>query len=525
MFVDYERALQISGTSPVHSVSNQPFDFRFISRLDTLTGHPWENIYDPPSEIYSSLHFRIGLHDPETKSSWRSLKPGGINNGAIWEGRGLTSSITTGIYFQYRNISASFRPILIYNQNRDFALSRYPPRSIRSGSQFLRSEYSSPFYNIDLPQRFGSEPFYTFDPGPSFLKADFKGFEAGISNQNRWWGPAMQYPIILSNNAPGFRHFFAGTNEPKDIYIGDLETTMFWGKLKESDYFDNQTFNDERFITGFTLSVSPKPTPNLSLGFSRVFYRTLPPEGIPLNNLFIAFDAFTKSSFTSESSPGGNDEFSQMFSLFGRWVFPDSGFEFYGEWARNDHSWNVRDALGEPEHSRAYTAGLQKTLTLNNGNLFAFNAEIVHLETSKTRSLRSDASYYTHGIVHQGYSHRGQNLGSGTGPGSSGQLVKGKYYFKNGMISTWMRRTVYNNDFLFRSNIMLQEPENRGMPKYWLHNFELGMGSSLVLFLHDWETEVGLELMREFNDDFLYKNDKTHLALNIRFRYRLSSLR
>lgn len=527
LFVDYERVLQAEDILPVHSISNQPFSFEYLSRLDTLPNHPWNNISPFSVNSIHSRQMRVKLYDPELKTYWRNLEPGGINNGAIWEGRGFTSAFSTGIFARYRFLSASVRPMIIYNQNRSFTLSRYPVQRFSSQRSNQRSEFSNPFFKIDLPQQFGNEPFWTFNPGPSYLKADFKGFEAGLSNQNRWWGPAQQYPIIMSNNAPGFWHFFAGTHEPKDIYIGHLETTFIWGKLIESDYFDQQSFNDERYITGMTMSLTPRPLPNLTFGFSRIFVRTLPPEGIPPKDLFRVFGSFTKVSQVSDQIPSGNDKFDQMISLYSRWVFPKSGFELYLEWVRNDHSWNWRDALGEPEHSSGYTAGVQKTFAFSNGNIMAVNAEIIHVEeTGNAQNIRPTGSFYTHGTVLQGYTHKGQVIGSGTGPGSSSQFINGKYYFSGGKISGWVRRTVYNDDYLYnRSNGIAEQPENSGLQKYWLHNFELGIGSALVLFHNQWETEFGIELMREYNDDFLYKNDQTHVAIQFRLRYRLSNLR
>jgi hypothetical protein len=72
---------------------------------------------------------------------------------------------------------------------------------------------------------------------------------------------------------------------------------------------------------------------------------------------------------------------------------------------------------------------------------------------------------------------------------------------------------------------MMNEPENRGMQKYWLHNFEIGGGISAVYFFNRFETEAGLELVKEFNEDFLYRNDLMHVALQFRLRYLISSLR
>lgn len=532
LFVDYERVLHVHGILPDHNASRQPLSNRHINRLDTLSNHPWEALFTPISGVshnsrtphnsdvpYNISRFGItlSLHDPEMQTWWRNLRPGGINDGAVWQGRGFTSSLSTGMHLHWRFLSASVRPLFILNQNRDFPLSRYPV-----GGE--RSKFSYPFQRMDIPQRFGDRPFWSVDAGPSYLKADYRGFEAGMSNQNRWWGPALHYPIIMGNSAPGFPHVFAGMGEPKDIYIGDLEATAIWGVLHESDYFDDRSFNDERFITGLTMSFNPVPVPDLTVGYSRVYYRFLPPEGIPTREVFKVFEPFTKSNISSENNPGGGDVYDQLLSLFGRWVFPGSGFEMYGEWSRNDHAWDLRDALGDPQHSQGYMAGFQKTFTLTNANILAVNAEIVNITANTARS-RGQGTYYKHGLVSQGYTQKGQPLGLGMGPGTNSQLLNGKYYFSKGKISAHIRRTAYNNDFLYRSNAMLDQPGNSGVRKYWLHNFELGLGSSVVWFYAQWEAEFGFELMREFNEDYIYKNDQTNLAFHLRLRYRLSPLR
>lgn len=517
-YVNYERVLHVHGILPPHSATAQPLKQSHLAPMDTLLAHPWQQVYHPSSQITGSEHWEVGAYDPEVRTAWRNLRPGGMNNGAVWEGRGFTTSMTAGVYARYRFLSAAFRPQVIHTQNRDFSLSRYEPRG-------ERSEFAYPFYNMDRPQRFGEEPFWRFYPGQSFIKADYMGFEAGWANQNRWWGPAMHYPIIMSNNAPGFHHYFLGTSKPQDIYIGELETTLLWGRLQESDYFDELAYNDERYITGLNISINPSPVPNLTLGFNRVYYRVLPPEGVPVSDLFKVFEVLTKSSRATGDNPSGGDNFTQMLSLYGRWVFPDSGFEVYGEWARNDHAWNMRDALGEPEHARSYMAGFQKTFRLPDENLLAINAEIVNLENTNPRRLRSQGSIYQHSTNRQGYTHHGQLMGAATGPGSNSQILTGNYFFGNGKVSGWIRRTVYDNDVLFRSDVMMEEPENENVAKYWLHNFEVGGGSSLTWFHSAWEAELSLEYMREFNQDFLYKNDRNHITMHVRLRYRLSSLR
>lgn len=526
LMVDYERVLRVEGILPSRSILNKLYQNKDLQRLDTLSNHPWQKVNYTSLNIIDQKNFSASIYDPEYTSYWRNLEPGGINDGAVWQGRGVTSSFSTGLFLKYRFLSASVRPLIIHNQNVDFPLSRYTLEDDQFKSSNPRSKFSYPFdKRIDFPQRFGSKPFWTFDPGPSYLKVAIEGFETGLSNEQRWWGGAMHYPIIMSNNAPGFWHFFLGTENPKDIYIGNVQATILWGKLIESEYFDQQSFNNERYISGVNLSYQPTFVPNLTLGFSRVFMRNLPPEGIPVNDLWVVFGSFVKSKSVSDEEPGGNDTFDQMLSISGRWVFPESGFEIYGEWARNDHSWNLRDAAGEPGHSRGYTFGLQKTHKLSNQNILAVNAEIVQLETTKTSIVRSDGSYYAHRFVRQGYTQYGQIMGVGYGPGSNSQVLKGKYFFPKGKISSWFRRTVFNNDYLYSSNEIIQQPENQGLRRFWLHNFDMGIGASLALFFDQVETEIGFELMREFNDDYLYKDNKTHLMLNFRLRYRISDLR
>ena len=519
LFTEYERVLQLQGIVPLHSVMNQPYSNDLVALPDTLGPHPWKGMAPPLFTPDRSRDFYLSAHDPELKSYWRSARPGGSNDGAVWQGRGLTTAFTGGVFLKFRNFSASIRPVVIYNQNSDFGLSPYPTPS-------GRSEYAWPFGNLDQPQRSGDAPFWTFDPGPSFIRADAWGWAAGISNQNLWWGPARQNAILMSNNAPGFPHLFLGTGRPKDIGIGKLETKLFWGKLLESDYFDRVDYNNERYITGLILAYSPEFVPGLTVGGGRIFYETIPPEGIPPADLLKVFEGFLKKRFRSAGNEGGNDLSDQILSFYGRWAFPESGFEVYGEWSRTDHSWDLRDFLSEPEHTRAYTVGLQKTFGLSHGRILALNAELTQLEAGKTSLFRAAGSYYLHHRSIQGYTHRGQLLGAGIGPGSNSQHLSGEYYFEKGRLSLWVRRVVYNNDFLYRSNAMMQDGLNSpNVRKYWLHNVELFLGSSLTWFHKRTETSLDLALSRMLNEHYIYRNDLTQLSIGLSFRYHLSPLR
>lgn len=522
IYQDYLRTLQINGTllqsdeSSTHYLKTDSL----ITVPDHLGPHPWDNL--PPEVLkHNDLSDSpiIVPHDPILRTYWQSLEPGGNQDGPVWQGRGFTNDLSTGFFASYGIFSASIRPHVIFTQNKSFTLSPYSTNP-------NRSEYSYPLGNIDWPQRFGNSAYWSLYPGNSYIRADYSGWTTGISNELMRWGPARKNALLLDSNAPGFRHFFIGTSKPKDIYIGQLQTKLFWGRLKESDYFDENPSNNKRYITGITLSISPEPAPGLKFGINRIFYETIPPEGIPVGNLFKVFEAFTKINFANDSNAGGNDQSDQLLSLFGQWRFPESGLEIYGEWARTDHSWNWRDFFTEPEHSRGYTLGLEKTISLSNNRILSINGELTQLESSKTGEFRPDPTFYVHGTAIQGYTNRGQLLGASIGPGSSSQYIDGTLYFDKGRFKVFGQRVAQNNDFLYQSDAMLnsniQSPDN---PKYWLHNIEFRFGASYVYFYKQIEAEIGFTYRRELNDHYIYKNDKNHLGIALALRYRLSQLR
>ena len=494
-------------------------DSKSLDQLDSLDQHPWKGLDKSLLRNNKKSTWEITPYDLNLLSYWQSLEPGGWHDGPAWQGRGFTTDFSAGFYLRYGILSASIRPHLIYNQNRSFGLSPYSTRS-------NRSDFAYPLTNIDWPQRFGNDPFWTLDLGNSYIRADYWGWTTGISNEQMRWGPSRQNALLMDSNAPGFRHFFIGTTEPKDIYIGNLETKILWGKLIESDYFDNNTENNERYISGLNLSFTPKPTPGLTLGINRIFYETIPPEGIPVGDLFKIFEAFTKVNSTSNTNTGGNDQGDQLVSIYGKWTFPQSGLEIYGEWARTDHSWNWRDFFTEPEHSRGYTVGLQKTFELKNRRILSINTELTQVEASKTGVFRGFPTFYVHSRSQQGYTNRGQILGAAIGPGSSSQYIDGSLFFGNGRVKVFAQRVAQNNDFLYESNAMLAEKiQNPTNNKYWLHNVEMRFGASLLYNYKQFETGIGFTFRRELNDDYIYKNDKIHLGIEMSIRYRISGLR
>src|SRR5690606_14814610 len=74
----------------------------------------------------------------------------------------------------------------------------------------------------------------------------------------------------------------------------------------------------------------------------------------------------------------------QIFSFFGRWVFPESGMEIYGEWGRTERPASIRDFLEAPNHTQGYTVGAAWTGPVRDSLLISIGAEATNLELSST---------------------------------------------------------------------------------------------------------------------------------------------
>jgi hypothetical protein len=117
-------------------------------------------------------------------------------------------------------------------------------------------------------------------------------------------------------------------------------------------------------------------------------------------------------------------------------VLPHSGFEVYGEYGRDDYAANLRDFVLAPDRDGGYTVGFRKVLTACNGvpaaRFVAVRAEIQNLQLSSLAQGGVWSPFYTHGVLRQGHTERGQVLGSEAGPGGAGSVVAVESYAPSG---------------------------------------------------------------------------------------------
>ncbi|MDX1642318.1 MAG: hypothetical protein R3220_11505, partial [Balneolaceae bacterium] len=202
--------------------------------------------------------------------------------------------------------------------------------------------------------------------------------------------------------------------------------------------------------------------------------------------------------------------------------FPQAGFELYAEWGRNDNRRSLRDFISEPEYNRGYILGFLKTFHLTDTRSLLLSTEFTNIENSSvTSTFRDFNTWYEHEVIQQGFTHQGQSLGTGIGPGSSTQVFKLSYYEKRGMLGVSMQRVAMHNDRFHRYRDTYRELYP--YPEYWFmvdrHEVQMNYGFHGLLFL-----PYGLELQLDYhigkfeNRYNIYQRDVTNRLLKVTLR-------
>ena len=434
----------------LQGLAERPYlNYRTLSdsvwRLDENASHLWhgQNL-GIKRNIFGDVFMRV--YGPELFSSFNNTTPYGQNDGALWQGRGANASFSGGVRFEGYGAELTIKPQLAFSQNLDF--DHLPPvysyyTELFADKAWIYGYYGLPY--IDAPQRFGDEPFFTFDWGDSEIRYTWKTFTLGFGTQTIWLGPAELNPIIHSNNAPSYPKFdFGLRRQPmiipeRDWYIGDIEFRVWFGYLSESDWFDNDSSDDHRMINGFSIAYSfPSLLRGLTIGFNRV--------------MLVSWDAFNAKSIFKLLNPfkiefDGDDD-NQLASIIVSYLLPNAGINIYLEWGRDDFSPHMDYYIRYPFHTQAYTVGVKKSLPITGILAGEILLEFSMLEGSRDYDLLPwDYTLYTHWPLIQGYTNRGQYLGAGIGGGGNSQYLGFKLYFPRGYGGLFLQRRNPDMDY------------------------------------------------------------------------------
>jgi len=329
--------------------------------------------------------------------------------------------------------------------------------------------------------------------------------------------------LLLGANAPGLPHAFIGTTGPANVWIGKVHARLIWGRLDQSAYSPvtgTSTYSSllepgtRRFASGLVAVFMPRGIAGLEIGAGRFFHSIWPRQGIPRSYLTKPFESILKKGLPATRGlldpQGGGDN--QLASFFARWVLANSGFEVYGEYAREDHNYDTRDFVQEPDHSRMYGLGVRKVLSSDSLHLSGLRAELVNYQLPTLGRNRGEGGIYIHSTLAQGHTNRGQLLGAHAGIGAAAaSVVAWDRYDRGGSLSASITRILHQERGTFDIN---------GVTDHSPSDVTYAFGVERVKFMSSWELTTAATLMRELNRNFSHSQSNLNAIVGLKYRFR-----
>ena len=390
--------------------------------------------------------FTARIYGPEWFNSYNTAAPYGQNDGALWQGRGYNTSLTAGVRLEGYGFELTFKPQVCFSQNLDFDI--------------LKSNYDSPFgyfrgykhnIGIDAPQRFGNSSFWNYDWGDSEVRYILYHFTIGFGTQIPWIGPSLFNPILHSNNAPSYPKFDIGLRKTKitipyfDIYLGDIESRIWIGYLTESDFFDNDSTNNHNRINGFNFSYSPSFIKYFTIGITKICLSKW-------NNFNIKYLNPFYSENTGIGTSIGED---QKASIYFNYLNPKVGFEIFGEIGIDDYLQEglFKGLLRYPFDTLLTTFGLKKSCTINSNLKLDFIFELSSMEQPRNRlAANTNYSFNFHHQISQGFTNKGQYIGSYLANGGNSQIFLIRIYYPKGFSEINFQRNNPDNTYSYSNH-------------------------------------------------------------------------
>lgn len=417
------------------------------------------------------------VYGPEWFNSYNTAAPYGQNDGALWQGRGYNTALTAGVRLEGYGFELTFKPQVSWMQNREFELF--------DNSAYYTNKYAYIWgygnnVGADAPQRFGDSSFWTYDWGDSEIRWTWKTFTLGFGTQSPWTGPAWINPIIHSNNAATYPKFDIGLRKTQinlpicNLYIGDIEGRLWTGYLSESKYFDDDDSNNHNLFHGLSISYSPSFLPGLTLSANRACL-----VKYSLSNLKFIIP-IAKNTNVDGSEPGAGED--QKMSLSANWLFPKVGLEIYGELGLDDYG-SLEVYI---ERTMIYTVGVKKTMPISKkynlkGELFF---EWNNTEMSQDFQWQWPYSFGFHHQITQGYTNKGQWLGSGIGYGGNSQFIGFRLFHQYGDSCICLQHANPDINYIYSKTILsTADWENNNI--YWRPKSIWNIGGYSSLFIHN----------------------------------------
>ena len=429
----YLRTLEVAGVVQPEHWSIRPFSLLEVRRLlPTSAPHAWA----AHLAAFPGGQAWMRVIQPELSVVVNSHFPYGMNDGAVWAGRGVTTSGIAGVMLGLGPIEIVMAPHLYRAENWSVGIA---PNGM-TGPQVFADALSPE--SIDLPQRFGDRPYQRLDPGQSTVRLRVASLDVGVSTANEAWGPAIESPYLLGSNAAGFPHLFLGTDGPLDVGPLRASVRLIAGRLDQSPYAPASA-SARRYLTGAVVAIGVRQVPGLEIGASRVFQNAWADTGIRVSDILsqLLKNPF-KVRLSTRLGTDGSEPDNQLASVFARWNVPGAGLELYGEIGREDNAYDTRDLLVEPDRDMSFSLGFQRVWNRADRGLVALRGEVLNSAASHLTVIRPQAPLYTHTPVTQGHTQLGQLLGAPGGYGGGAGMVAVEWLTARGRRTIAWRRLV-----------------------------------------------------------------------------------
>jgi hypothetical protein len=350
--------------------------------------------------LYQSRGNSITLLPINLSQKLNTNHPYGWNDGAMSYSKGYQMQVAAGIFASFGNLKVQLRPEFVKTANGQYETNQSWGLVTNGLSKIL--------------------------PGQSSIRYDLNKISLSASTQNLWWGPGIVNSMLMSNNAPGFFHYSIASNRPLKTFLGNFQFQIISATLKQdsSQGYENRNLkklnlqNRNRAYNALTFTFQPVIMKNITFGLTRAF------QNLAENNIsgFVPKYLPVLGSFFGSAY---NDTINrdQILSFNTRWVFPKNHAEVYFEFGYNDAKDNFRDLMLDMSHSSGYVFGFKKLSYINNLDYIDFGAEVIRMAQTPSYLMRNAGNFYEHGRMTEGYTHKNQILGAGSGFGNNMQTV------------------------------------------------------------------------------------------------------
>lgn len=372
------------------------------------------------------------------------------NDGAMIPAKGWQQYLNAGMHLKWKQFELQIAPEFVAAQNLSF-----DGFSENLDPVHWRDYYR--FYNfIEQPERFGDQAYQKFFFGQSFFKYQFKNTTIAVSTASKWWGPGKRNALILSNNASGFPHIAIANKQPVQTKIGAFNYEFIWGVLKNGNWTPPQptkTFrgnklyvakpDTSRMFQGMHINYTPKWFKHLTVGVEQSFVQYTNQlaglmQFVPIKNIVYRLpnDALNKPIILT--------------AFYFNYELPAVQAKLYGEFGWNLNRTSLRNWFIQPDRGLASVLGFSKIIPTTKNHYWEFLAEMTNLQLQTRAEQFSTAappSWYLGSEVVQGYTHDGQILGAGIGPGATSQTIELNWRRGKNRIGLSGERRLHNNDF------------------------------------------------------------------------------